>query len=186
MSVWLSDHLGAREVGDLLRWIVSSHPVIVASSYRSWSSAEWEKERPSCLTSPPVDGRGLRGYLPWLSFPAAYKLSYLLVLETGSVELRKALGLPVPDHPVQEIQTVLLVERIPCDAEEINHYWDCQQHQPSGYREVEVRSVQKESTTYGQSQLGEVEATAEGSLEVGADGGIDVAIEIDFYLIDFS
>ncbi len=51
MSVWLSDHLGAREVGDLLRWIVSSHPVIVASSYRSWSSAEWEKERPSCLTS---------------------------------------------------------------------------------------------------------------------------------------
>ncbi len=59
-------------------------------------------------------------------------------------------------------------------------------HNSGRYRESEVRTNSKYSSTHSQADVRQVKGRVKGSVEVSCDAWIDSFVEIDFTLLNFS
>jgi hypothetical protein len=100
--------------------------------------------------------------------------------------LDETFSLPVANHPVEEIQGVLLINGVPCDSEPVDNDGYCRQHCSRGNGEVEVSREGKDGTTNSCTDDGEVPTDTESPVEVSGDTRIDCLVELDLMLIDLS
>lgn len=77
---------------------------------------------------------------------------YLWILELLPVAFDEALGLPVADHPVEEVERVLLIDGVSGDAQPINHDGHGGEDDSGGDGEVEVGGEGKEGAAHSCSQ----------------------------------
>lgn len=61
-----------------------------------------------------------------------------MIIKFFSVALDKALSLSVSNHPVEEVQGVLLVDGVSCYSDPIDHNRHKRKDESCGYGEVEI------------------------------------------------
>lgn len=97
--------------------------------------------------------------------------------------LDEALGLPVADHPVEEVQGVLLVDGVSGDSEPIDDHRHGRKHHSGGNGEVEISGERQEGATNSCSNQGQVPSDTESPVEVGGDAGVDGLIQVNLVLV---
>lgn len=102
------------------------------------------------------------------------------------VTLSETFGLAIADHPVEEIQRMLLVFGVSGDSQPVDGHRNNGEDNPCGDGEIEVGGEGEERTTESKAGVGQVEGRVEGSVEVGGNAGIDIFIEVDFDLLNLS
>lgn len=81
---------------------------------------------------------------------------------------------------------MLFVFSISGHPQPVDGYRDYSGNDPRGDREPEVGSETEESSSNSQAGQGQVERRVEGAIEMGSDAGIDVLVEVDLVLVDFT
>lgn len=102
------------------------------------------------------------------------------------MQLCKALSTAISDHPVQKVESVLFVIGVSGHPKPVHRDGQCRHDYSRGHREPEVGGEAEEGSTDGETCEGDVERGVEGAIEVGGDAGVDVFVEVNFVLVDFS
>ena len=102
------------------------------------------------------------------------------------MQFSKTFGFAISDHPVEEIQHMMLVFGIPGGSQPINDNRNHGKPYSCGNAEREICGVGEERASDGQTKVGHVESWAECSVEVCGDTGVNAFIEVDLILMDLS
>lgn len=89
------------------------------------------------------------------------------------VLLHKHFGLPILEHPVQELRSLYFLTGA-SPAPEVPHAHRTHQvHEPGGNCKIENSGVGEQPSSKGESSFGEIERAAEYGLEIAADRGVN-------------
>ena len=102
------------------------------------------------------------------------------------MSFHKALGLAIPDHPVEEVEGMLLIDGIAGDSDPIDEDWSCGEDDSGGNGEVEVGGEGEECTSESNTSVRNVPTRAEGPVEVRGDAWINALVKIDLALVYLS
>lgn len=98
----------------------------------------------------------------------------------------ETLGLAIPDHPVEEVERMLLIDGIAGDSDPVDEDWSCRKDNSGGDGEVEVGGEGEACTAESNPSIWDVPTRAEGPVEVSGDAWIDSLVKIDLTLLYLS
>lgn len=102
------------------------------------------------------------------------------------MSFHETLGLAIPNHPVEEIKRMLLIDGIAGDSDPIYEDWGCRKDNSGGNGEVEVGGEGEACTSESNPSIGDVPTRAEGPVEVRGDAWIDTLVKIYLTLLNLS
>lgn len=102
------------------------------------------------------------------------------------MSLHETLGLAISDHPVEEVERMLLIDGIASDSDPIYEDWSYGKDDSCRNGEVEVGGEGEACTTESNSSKWNVPTRAESPVEVRGDAWIDALVKIHLALMNLS